>query len=193
MRTICVFCGSGTGTDAVFALAAEALGKEIAARNMRLVYGGAKVGLMGLVARGALSGNGEVIGVIPKDLVRKGVALEELKEIKVVGSMHERKAMMMELSDAFIALPGGFGTMEELFEVLAWGQLGIHSKPCGLLNIGGYYDELLSFLDKSVEKGFIHPENRKMVLVAVEPAEMLNMLKDYKPPVFDKAKWILKQ
>jgi len=191
MNRICVFCGSSPGTRPEYLQAAEALGRECVRRDLGLVYGGASVGLMGRLAETVLTSGGNVIGVIPSSLVEREVALSDLSDLRVVGSMHERKALMAELSDGFIALPGGLGTIEEFFEVLTWTQLGIHEKPCGLLNVSGYFDSLVEFLDHAVEQQFIRPENRSMVLVDKDPRPLLDMFESYEQPTFDKAEWIL--
>ncbi|MCD4749341.1 MAG: TIGR00730 family Rossman fold protein [Thermoanaerobaculales bacterium] len=191
MNRICVFCGSSPGTRPEYLQAAEALGRECVRRDLGLVYGGASVGLMGRLAETVLTSGGNVIGVIPFSLVEREVALSDLSDLRVVGSMHERKALMAELSDGFVALPGGLGTIEEFFEVLTWTQLGIHEKPCGLLNVSGYFDSLVEFLDHAVEQQFIRPENRSMVLVDKDPRPLLDMFESYEQPTFDKAEWIL--
>ena len=191
MNRICVFCGSSPGTRPEYLQAAEALGRECVRRDLGLVYGGASVGLMGRLAETVLTSGGNVIGVIPFSLVEREVALSDLSDLRVVGSMHERKALMAELSDGFVALPGGLGTIEEFFEVLTWTQLGIHEKPCGLLNVSGYFDSLVEFLDHAVEQQFIRPENRSMVLVDKDPRPLLDMFESYERPTFDKAEWIL--
>ncbi len=162
------------------------LAREIVADGCTLVYGGGKVGLMGVIGDAAMAAGGRVIGVTPRRLVEKEVAHTGLTELRVVDSMHERKAMMAELSDAFIALPGGIGTFEEFFEVLTWSQLGFHAKPCGLLNVAGYYDQLLGFLDHSVTQGFLRKEHRSMVLTDTEPARLLDQLETFRMPVVNK-------
>ena len=172
-RKICVFTGSRRGSRAEYSGAAEALGRELVARGYGLVYGGGNVGLMNVVANTVLEIGGSVIGVIPNALVSKEVAHSGLTELRVVASMHERKALMAELSDGFIALPGGIGTMEEFFEVLSWAQLGLHEKPCGLLNVAGYYDALIEFLDHAVAKDFLRPKHRALMLVENDPAALL--------------------
>src|SRR6185295_4721603 len=188
MNRLCVFCGSSPGRDPIYLAAAAELGTFLAERRIGLVYGGAAIGLMGTVANAARAAGGEVIGVIPRALVELEVAHAGLADLRVVASMHERKAMMAELSDGFIALPGGLGTLEELFEVLTWGQLGLHQKPCGLLNVQGYFDGLLSFIDRCVDEGFLRLEHRSMVLVSDSPAVLLELLEDYEPPAVEK--WI---
>ncbi|WP_417669370.1 TIGR00730 family Rossman fold protein [Roseibium sp.] len=190
MKSICVFCGSSFGSNPIYTHAARDVGHMIAERGITLVYGGAKVGLMGTVADAALDAGGEVIGVLPISLQEKELAHEGLSELHVVGSMHERKALMAERSDAFLALPGGAGTLEELFEVWTWGQLGLHRKPCGFLNTGGFYDKLLSFLDFQTEEGFMKPVMRSMVRAADTPADLLAMFESYQPPATPK--WIKK-
>jgi uncharacterized protein (TIGR00730 family) len=160
----------------------------LAERKMGLVYGGGKVGLMGKIADAVLGAGGEVIGVIPQSLMRKEIAHAGLTELRVVDSMHQRKALMAELSDAFIALPGGFGTFEEFCEIVTWAQLGLHSKPCGILNIEGYYDQLLGLFDHAVEEKFLDPTNRALVIARKNPDEMLDRLANYKVPYVEK--WI---
>jgi uncharacterized protein (TIGR00730 family) len=191
LKRVCVFCGSSFGGNPAYVNAARNLGEAIAKRNICLVYGGARVGLMGEIASTVMRAKGEAIGVIPKDLVDKEVAHGGLTELRIVGSMHERKSLMAELSDGFIALPGGFGTIEEIFEVITWAQLSFHDKPCGFLNINGYYDHLIKFLDHSVEENFIVPEHRAMILIDDDPNSLLDKFSKYEPPVIDKAKWIL--
>jgi uncharacterized protein (TIGR00730 family) len=188
MHRICVFAGSSPGARPEYALAAQELGRALVARQLGVVYGGARVGLMGSVADTVLAGGGLVTGVIPEGLVTKEIAHDGLTELRVVASMHERKAMMNDLADGFIALPGGWGTLEEFFEVLTWAQLGLHRKPCGLLNAHGYFDRLLSFIDHSVEERFVRSHHRSMVLVARSPDELLGQFDAYVPPVVEK--WI---
>ena len=175
MRKICIFTGSRQGKLPDYTAAAEQLGHELVARGYGLVYGGGNVGLMNVIADTVLGLSGEVIGVIPNSLVSKEVAHGGLTELRVVGSMHERKAVMAELSDGFIAMPGGIGTMEEFFEVLSWAQLGLHDKPCGLLNVSGYYDGLIRFLDHAVSDDFIKPKHRALMLVDEIPANLLDL------------------
>ncbi|HVR42254.1 MAG TPA: TIGR00730 family Rossman fold protein [Thermoanaerobaculia bacterium] len=188
MKTICVFAGSSAGRESGYRAVAQELGRALAQRSLGLVYGGARVGLMGAVADAVLAAGGKVTGVIPAALVEKEVAHEGLSELRIVGSMHERKATMAELSDGFIALPGGWGTVEEFFEVLTWAQLGLHRKPCGLLNAGGYFDPLLSFIVHSVDQGFVRAEHRAMVRVSASASELLDDLAAYEPPRVEK--WI---
>jgi hypothetical protein len=166
------------------------LGGEVGRRGIRLVYGGAGVGLMGEVARAALAAGGQVLGVIPQALVTQGIASTDAIELRVVKDMHERKAAMAELSDGFIALPGGFGTLEEFFEALTWQQLGIHTKPCGLLNINGYYDNLLKFLDHAVGEMFIHKPNNDMILASDKPVDLIERILNYTPVKMDKVHWV---
>ena len=188
MKRVCVFAGSSAGAQPEYGVAAQALGHALGERGLGVVYGGARVGLMGVMADAALAAGGDVIGVIPSALVAKEIAHRGLTDLRVVESMHERKALMADLSDAFIALPGGWGTLEEFFEVLTWGQLGLHHKPCGLLNAHGYFDRLLSFLDHTVEQGFVRREYRSMIAVADSPGTLVDMLASYRPPRVDK--WI---
>lgn len=182
MRRICVFCGSQVGKRSCYAEAADALGTLLAQRRIGLVYGGGKVGLMGVLADAVLAEGGEVIGVIPQRLMTRELAHSDVTELRVVDSMHERKAMMGELVDAFVALPGGYGTFEEFFEVVTWMQLGIHRKPCGLLNVGGYYDTLLALLDHAAGESFIRPQHRGLVLVDSDPAMLLQQLHNCRVP-----------
>jgi len=174
MKRICVFCGSKEGTRPVYVEAARILGAEIATRGLGAVYGGAHVGLMGAVADGALERGGEVIGVIPTFLLEKELAHDGLTELREVSSMHERKAMMVNLSDGFISLPGGLGTFDETMEILTWAQLRIHDKPCGLLNVDGYYDRLIEFLDHASEQGFVSSAHRQMILMEDSPGKLLD-------------------
>jgi uncharacterized protein (TIGR00730 family) len=184
MRRLCVFCGSSEGNDPAYVQAARALGETLALSDIGLVYGGASVGLMGVLADAALGADGEVTGVMPRALVEKEIA----HDLRVVGSMHERKALMAELSDGFVALPGGIGTFEELFEMWTWAQLGHHTKPCALLNVRGFYDGLIAFLDKVAERRFMKGAHRAMLIVAQEPIELIERLRAYEPPAV--AKWI---
>ncbi len=188
MRSVCVFLGSALGADKKYEQVAAELGGEIAARGLKLVYGGASVGLMGAVADACLAAGGEVLGVMPQALVDREVAHTGLSKLHVVKSMHERKALMAELSDGFIALPGGLGTLEELFEVLTWAQLGYHRKPCGALDVNGYFSLLQAFLDHSTEQGFIRPQHRGILMSAATPAQLLDMFRDWQPAYAPK--WI---
>lgn len=176
MKRICVYCGSRSGRGTGYTEAAAALADALCARDLGLVYGGASVGVMGTIADGVLAHGGEAIGVIPESLVRKEVAHQGLSELIVTPDMHERKRVMAERADGFIAMPGGLGTLEELFEILTWAQLRFHAKPCGLLNINGYFDSLVAFLDNAVTEGFIHPDHRAMLKVAGEPGMLLETL-----------------
>ena len=188
MKRIAVYCGSNSGVRPEYAAAAQELGTLLAREKIELVYGGGRVGLMGIVADAVLKKGGHVIGVIPEKLVIKEVVHEQLPDLRVVKSMHERKALMAELSDGFIALPGGYGTFEELFEVLAWSQLGWHQKPFGLLDCAGFYTRLLEFLDHTAMEGFIRPQHRALVLVAEQAEEMLQQLRKFRPP--NEVKWM---
>ena len=190
LEKICVYCGSSPGKNPSFLKSARMMGEEIAARGWTLVYGGGRAGLMGEVARSAMEKGGQVIGVIPKALEDQELAFHELTELHVVNSMHERKALMADLSDGFVALPGGYGTLEEIFEVLTWVQLGFHAKPCGVLNIENYYDSLLTFLDQSVEEQFIYQPHRDLIMQAVEPAQLLDMFAAYQPVKMNKSEWV---
>ena len=173
MRRICVFCGSSPGNDPAYAALAHSVGEGLARRGIGVVYGGGRVGLMGVVAESALDAGGEVIGVIPQDMVDRELAHRGATELRIVGTLHERKAVMAELSDAFIALPGGLGTLEELAEVISWAQLGLHAKPIGLLGVGGYWADLLRWLDGAVAAGFVAPANRRLILEAASFDELL--------------------
>lgn len=188
MKTLCVFAGSNSGTQPEYLACARALGKVLAERQMGVVYGGARVGLMGALADAALAGGARVIGVMPEALVAKEVAHAGLTELRVVQSMHERKAMMADLADGFVALPGGWGTVEEFFEVLTWGQLGLHRKPCGLLNTQGYYDGLLAFVAHGIAEGFVRREQGAMINVSASPAGLLDAMAACQAPVVEK--WI---
>jgi uncharacterized protein (TIGR00730 family) len=182
IKNICVYCGSSPGKKPEYSIAAKALGKALSERGIGLVYGGAAVGIMGVVADAVLEAGGQAIGVIPKSLAVKELAHENLSELHVVASMHERKAMMAELSDAFIALPGGWGTLEEIFEILTWAQLGFHEKPCGLLNVEAYYNGLIGFLDNAFEQQFVNELYRPMLMTANEPVALLEQFAAYQAP-----------
>jgi uncharacterized protein (TIGR00730 family) len=188
MKSVCVFCGSNSGDRPAYTRAAEQLGAAIAGRGLNLVYGGAHVGLMGAVADAALAAGGKVIGVMPTALVEKEVAHDGLTELHEVHSMHERKALMADLSDGFAALPGGAGTLEEVFEVWTWGQLGYHRKPVGFVNIDGYFDRLFEFLDHQCEERFMRKEHRNMLIAEAEPQRLLDRFVGYQPPQVEK--WI---
>jgi hypothetical protein len=191
MKRICVFCGSNAGVRTAYAEAARALARYVAKLGMGIVYGGGKVGLMGVIADTAMAEGGEVIGVIPQALFEKEVGHTGITELRIVGSMHERKALMAELADGFIAMPGGWGTFDEFCEILTWAQLGLHRKPCGILNVEGYYDTLLAMFDHSVAEGFLKREYRPMVLAAVGPEDLIAKMQAYKGRVLDK--WIGKE
>ncbi len=188
LKSVCVFCGSNPGNDIRHSLAAQKLGKIIAGEDLTLVYGGGNVGIMGELANSVLQYNGKVIGVIPKNLVEREVALKEVTELKIVTSMHERKTIMSELSDGFIAMSGGIGTLEELFEIWAWAHLGIHSKPIGLLNINGYYDSLVKFITGSINEGFMQKTDLDMIILENDPETLIEGMKTFKPPHV--RKWI---
>lgn len=188
LRSLCIYCGSSSGDRPAYAAAAAELGRTLAARGIELVYGGAQVGLMGRVADAALAAGGRVIGVIPQQLMRKELAHHSLTALHVTASMHERKQKMAELAEGFIALPGGIGTFEELFEIWTWSQLGMHGKPCGLFNVDGYYDELVRFLDHATAHGFIREEQRRMLIVEREIEPLLARFEAYVPPRVEK--WI---
>ena len=176
LRRVCVFCGSRTGQDPRFRQLTEELGRTLAARNIGLVYGGGSIGLMGVLADAVLQQGGHVIVVIPESLAKREVMHADVSELRVVDSMHTRKALMAELSDAFIALPGGYGTFEELFEVITWAQLGIHTKPLAFLNVAGFYDGLFGFLEHAIEAGFIKGNDRQLILRGDHPEEVLERL-----------------
>jgi uncharacterized protein (TIGR00730 family) len=188
MKRICIFCGSSTGTRSEYAETARAMGQALLRRGIGLVYGGGCVGLMGIVADAVMGGGGEVVGVIPEALVTRELAHGDITQLIVVHSMHERKAKMAELSDAFVALPGGYGTFEEFCEILTWAQLGLHRKPCGILNVNDYYEPLLRLFDNAVAEGFLRPSNRQLVIEETDPGRLLDMLVDYTPPQTEK--WI---
>ena len=182
LRTVCVFCAAGAGREPGYAAEAHAMGDYLARSGRRLVYGGGRTGLMGALAEGALAAGGEVIGIMPKHLVDHEVAHTGLTELRVVGSMHERKAMLAELSDGFLALPGGLGTLEELFEIWTWGQLGLHRKPYGMLNVNEYFTPLLTFLDHAVTEQFFRPEYRDLLVVDTDPAALIARMEAMEPP-----------
>ena len=188
MKRVCVFCGSSPGARPAYTELASRLGSILAGRGMTLVYGGGNVGLMGVLANAVLAGGGNVIGVIPQAMVDLEVAHTGFPDLRIVGSMHERKALMADLADAFIALPGGLGTVEEFCEILTWAQLGMHQKPCGLINVENYFDQLIAFLDDAVRERFVRPEHRAMVLVDSDAERMIDRLQAYRPPMLEK--WI---
>ena len=181
MKRICVFCGSSSGSRPEYRTAADELGTELARRNIGLVYGGGNVGLMGVLADAVLRAGGEAVGVIPEHLMAREIGHNGLTKLHVVRSMHERKALMADLSDAFVALPGGFGTLEEFCEVVTWTQLGLHAKPCGVLNVLGYYSPLLAMLDHAVQERFLKPENRGLVLARDSVVQLLQALEEWRP------------
>jgi len=182
MDSICVYCGSRPGADPAYTEAAAALGEALAEQDITLVYGGGHVGMMGTVADAVLDAGGEVVGVIPEALADAEQAHEGVTELLVVDSMHERKQTMADRSEGFVALPGGFGTLEEIIEVLTWSQLGIHRKPCGFLNVGGYFDDLFAFFDHQRNEAFVDERHREMVVVAAEPTDLLARFDAYEPP-----------
>jgi len=188
IRRLAVFCGSNPGARPEYVEGARALGRLLCQRGIGVVYGGSSVGLMAALAEAVLDDLGDIIGVIPKMLVEREVAHRALSDLRIVGSMHERKALMAELSDGFVALPGGIGTLEEFFEIWTWAQLGVHDKPCGLLNIAGYFDPLLEFLDRAVEEKFVRDVHRSMVIVESDAAALLDRFESYEAPKV--VKWV---
>ncbi|XVE59083.1 hypothetical protein DITRI_Ditri05aG0016500 [Diplodiscus trichospermus] len=195
-KRICVFCGSSPGKKSSYREATTELGRELVSRNIDLVYGGGSIGLMGLISQAVFDGGRHVIGVIPKTLMPREITGETVGEVKAVADMHQRKAEMARQSDAFIALPGGYGTLEELLEVITWAQLGIHDKPVGLLNVDGYYNSLLSFIDKAVEEGFISPNARHIIVSAPTAKELVKKMEEYEPQherVASKLSWEMEE
>ncbi len=188
MKRVCVYCGSSPGADPAYLETARTVGHVLAQHQIELVYGGGNVGLMGAVADAVLGDGGKVVGIIPDFLVRKEVAHRRLTEQRVVKSMHERKLLMAEMSDAFIALPGGLGTFEELFEILTWGQLGLHRKPCSLMNVNGYFDHLIQFIEKAVEQRFVTRKHFQMLHIATSIEDILEHFESYEAPV--ETKWL---
>lgn len=188
LKRVCVFCGSSAGANPSYLATARDFGRELAARKLGLVFGGSGVGLMGALADSVLAAGGEVTGVIPRALEAKELAHRGLTRLEVVASMHERKARMAELADGFVAMPGGMGTLEELAEILTWAQLGLHRKPCGLLDVAGYWQPLVTFFDHAVEERFLRPEHRAILLVRAEPAPLLDALDGWRPA--HQEKWI---
>lgn len=188
MKSICVFCGSSKGNNPNFTQAAKNLGHTLVKQKLKLIYGGASIGLMGVLADAVIEAGGEVIGVMPEALANREIAHKNLSKLHIVNSMHERKALMSTLSDGFIALPGGLGTIEEFFEVLTWAQLGIHNKPCGVLNINGYYDQLFNFLRHAVDVKMLKKEYLSMIISDESPENIINKFKLYHPPQIKK--WI---
>jgi hypothetical protein len=191
MKSITVFCGSNSGFRREYADAAKGLGDLLAANGIRLIYGGGKVGLMGVIADEVMRLGGEVVGIIPESLEKKEVGHRAVTELLVVGSMHERKSLMADLADGFIAMPGGIGTFEEFFEILTWAQLGFHRKPCGILNVKGYYDTLLALCDTAVKEGFLHRQHRRLIIDDTDPERLLAKMKEFRPASFEK--WIDKR
>ena len=188
MNSLCVYCGSSSGRIDAYATAARALARAMVERGIGLVYGGASVGIMGVVADEVLRLGGRAVGVIPESLMRKELAHAGLSELHVTPSMHARKTLMAELADGFVALPGGIGTFEEIFEVWTWAQLGFHGKPCGLLNAAGYYDGLVTFLDHAASEQFVRADQRRMLVVEADPALLLDRFASYSPPALPK--WV---
>jgi uncharacterized protein (TIGR00730 family) len=186
--TVCVFCGSSEGAREEYAEAARRLGAALAGRGMRLVFGGGRVGLMGVVADAVLDAGGEAVGVMPEALLEKEIGHQGLTELRVAGTMHERKAIMADLADAFVALPGGYGTFEEFLEMLTWAQLSLHEKPCGLLDTAGFYGPLVSLFDHAASEGFVRAEHRSLILLENDPERMLDLLQTHTPPAT--GKWV---
>ncbi len=189
MKRLCVFCGSSAGQNPEYAEAARQVGCLIASRGIALVYGGASIGLMGMVADSALEAGGEVIGVLPKTLARREVSHSDLSELHIVDTMHERKAMMANLADGFMALPGGCGTFDELFEVITWAQIGVHAKPIAILNTVGYYDPLIALFEHAIAERFVHKDHQKLILHGTDPAALLDKMLTYTPSVMVE-KWL---
>lgn len=190
MKSICVFCGSNAGTNPEYAKAAKELGHLLVEKDIRLIFGGGNVGLMGIIADAVLERGGEAIGVIPHFLMDKEVGHTGLTEMKMVDTMHQRKELMADLSDAFITMPGGIGTMEEFFEIFTWGQLGLHPKPFGILNVGGYYDHLLAFFENMVNERFLSQTNYDMLYASKSPTDLLQQLQGYQPNTEHQEKWL---
>ena len=190
MQRIGIYCGASPGLRSDYTLAAHVLGRTLAERGIGVVYGGGKVGMMGAVAEAALEAGGEVIGIIPQSLFDRELGFVEVSDLRVVGSMHERKAMIVDLADAFITLPGGLGTIEEFFETLTWAQLAFHRKPCGLLNVAGYFNPMLNFLNHMVVERFMQQVHRDMILIDEDPATLLDKFDAYSPPRADKVSWV---
>jgi len=188
LKRLCVFCGSSKGRNPEYARTAEQVGREIARLGIGLVYGGGNIGLMGVLADAALAAGGEVIGVIPDSLMAREIGHRGLRDLRIVKTMHERKALMAELSDGFVALPGGFGTFEEFFEILTWSQLGLHPKPCGVLNVAGFFDPLLQLIDHAVAEHFVRAAHRELVLVETSFERLLRRMDGFQPPTIEK--WI---
>ena len=191
LSALCVFCGSNLGANPAYAQAARTMGRLLASRETTLVYGGGRVGLMGVIAEAVLNAGGKAIGVIPEALLRRELASEGLTELHVVNTMHERKQLMADLSDGFVAMPGGFGTFEEFCEILTWSQLGLHTKPCGLLNVAGYYDSLLKLFDHALAEQLLQPRNRAMVLSDSDPEALLDAMGHYRAPSVER--WLTRE
>lgn len=189
MKQICVYCGSSPGLQPEYSMMAQQLGEVLAKKKIGLVYGGGNVGMMGILANAAFKNNGQVTGVITKKLIDMEVAFTGLHDLRIVETMHERKAMMANLADGFIALPGGFGTMDEMFEVITWSQLNIHHKPCGFLNVNGYFDKLIEFIDHMISQGFVSDACRSLILEDRKPEGLIQQFCDYTPLFKDKAAW----
>jgi len=190
-KRVCVFCGSSSGSLPIYKEAASTVGRLLAERGYVVVYGGGRVGLMGALAEGALAAGGEVVGIIPQALFEKEIGFADLKDLRVVGSMHERKAMMADISHAFITLPGGYGTFEEFFEMVTWSQLGVHQKACGLLNLNGFYDPLLAMCDHAVSQGFLRAVDRNLILSDSAPEALIDRVLSFKVP--ESTKWLSSQ
>lgn len=188
MQRVCVFCGSNPGASPAYREAARDVGRALAERGLGLVYGGSRSGTMGVIADAALDAGGKVFGVIPRALVDKEIAHTGLTELQIVETMHERKARMTELADGFVALPGGYGTLDEFFEVVTWAQLGLHRKPCALLNVGGFFDALIAYLDHAVGSGFVREEHRALILVEADPGRLIDRMRAHRVPPAEK--WI---
>jgi len=190
MNSVCVYCGSADHVHPDYLLAARRMGETLARRGLTLVYGGGRTGLMGALADGVLESGGQVIGVIVDSMNTPALAHPGITRMEVTPLIHQRKARMYELADAYIALPGGYGTLDELFETLTWAQIGVHAKPIGLLNVGGYFDPLLAMLDRAETEGFIFPEHRRSLLCASDPGALLDAMKNHEPPVEAVKRWM---
>ncbi|MEO8619515.1 MAG: TIGR00730 family Rossman fold protein [bacterium] len=188
LKTVCVFCAASTGSDPAYASQAVEMGRYLAESGRRVVYGGGRTGLMGALAEGVLAAGGQVIGVMPKHLVDREIAHTGLTELRIVASMHERKSLLAEMADGFLAMPGGLGTLEELFEIWTWGQLGLHRKPYGLLEVNGFFAPLLTFLDHAVAEGFIKQEYRDLLVVDTEPSTLISRMESMSPPALPR--WV---
>jgi uncharacterized protein (TIGR00730 family) len=188
MKRVCVFCGSSSGAQPIYQKIAFSVGRLLTEHGYGVVYGGGRVGLMGALAEGTLAAGGNLVGIIPKVLFDKEIGNSDLKDLRIVGSMHERKALMAELSEAFITLPGGFGTFEECFEMVTWSQLGVHKKPCGVLNINGFYDPLLNMCDRAVSQGFLTEVDRKLIISDPDPESLIQRVLTFKVP--ESTKWL---